>query len=181
MGKILMLKSFAGLAFPVIAALLATSGCSSLRTDTPPGPDGENKTVQLTPSFDRFPDMPLPNGYELDMQRTLVFGSNDTWFGRMVVLMKFGSNEMFDFYKQELPRFGWQEVTSIRAPISVLTYTRKDRVATIQVQGRTLGGSEVLITVSPKGMPVGRGGGATTAAPAPSGSPAPRTPVQTSR
>ena len=174
-----MLKSFAGLAFPVIAALLATSACSSSRVENPPGADGGNKTVKPTPSFDRFPDMPLPNGFEFDMQRTLVFGSNDTWFGRMVVLIAFGANEMFDFYKQELPRFGWQEVTSIRAPISVLTYTRGERVATIQVQSRTLGGSEVLVTVSPKGMPVRRG--SATTAPLQPGAPAPRAPVQTSR
>ena len=52
---------------------------------------------------------------------------------------------------EELPEFGWREITSIRAAISVLTFARQDRIATIQVQGATLLGSEVSITVSPQG------------------------------
>jgi hypothetical protein len=51
-----------------------------------------------------------------------------------------------------MPRFGWFPVTTVRAETSVLTYARGGRIATIQVWGRTLAGSTVSMTISPKGQ-----------------------------
>ena len=48
-----------------------------------------------------------------------------------------------------MPRFNWQPVAVVRGATSSLTYTRGDRVATVQITGTTLGGSEVEITVAP--------------------------------
>ena len=58
----------------------------------------------------------------------------------------------FDFYFGEMPRFGWFPITTVRAETSVLTYSRADRIATIQVRGRTITGSTVSMTISPKGQ-----------------------------
>jgi hypothetical protein len=87
------------------------------------------------------------------MERTMVFGSGDSWFGRLTINTSYSANEIFDFYQKHLPSYGWQEVTSLRSAISVLTYTRQERVATVQIQGHTIRGSEVTVTVSPRGMP----------------------------
>ena len=57
---------------------------------------------------------------------------------------------LFDFFKQKLPEFGWREITSVRAATSVLTFSRRNRIATIQIVGRTLRGAESTITVSPQ-------------------------------
>ena len=46
--------------------------------------------------------------------------------------------------------FGWQEVTSVRAIISVLTYERGPRVATIQILSNKIKGTVVTVTMSPK-------------------------------
>ena len=116
-----------------------------------PASDKEGEAPAIEAAFVRFPDMPLPIGVDFDMDRTLIFGGDDIWFGRLVINSSHSANDMFDFYKQKLPEFGWQEITSIRAAISVLTFSRQDRIATIQVQSATLLGSEVSITVSPRG------------------------------
>ena len=64
-----------------------------------------------------------------------------------------------------MPGFGWQEITRVRAEVSVLSYTRSGRAATIQIAGTTLGGSEVNFTVSPQAQgPIG--GGAVQSTPA---------------
>ncbi len=52
-----------------------------------------------------------------------------------------------------MPGQGWQEVTSVRAPTSILTYDQDDRVLAIAIQAATLLGSEITITMSPKGTP----------------------------
>ena len=133
----------------LLAAGLALAACGG--SVGIPASEKEGKAPPIEAAFIRFPDMPLTVGVDFDMDRTLVFGAEDSWFGRLVISSSHSPNDMFDFYKQKLPEFGWQEITSIRAAISVLTFARQDRIATIQVQGATLIGSEVFITVSKSG------------------------------
>ena len=111
------------------------------------GADG----TPIEAAFTRFPDMPVPEGGDVDLEQTLVVGGGDYWFGRLVVTTSFSPNEMFDFYANQLPSFGWDAITSLRSTVSVLTYARKDRVATIQIRERTIRGAEVTVTVSPRG------------------------------
>ncbi len=135
-----------------LAAALTVGACSGPMGSvmTPDGGQDEGK-APLQASFTRFPDLPMPVKAKLDMDKTLIFGTNDAWIGRMVISASHGSNDMFDFYKQEMPGFGWQEITSVRSEVSVMTFTRGERVATIQINASTLGGARVTITVSPRG------------------------------
>ncbi len=116
-------------------------------------------------SFNQFADIPIPTGAKMDIERTLLLGSGEGWIGRLVTKNSNNINEMFSFYKSELPKFGWQELSSVRSALSVLTYQRGARVATVQIQASTFGGSLVDFTVSPQGGPASdfppaqRGGG----------------------
>jgi len=109
------------------------------------------------PNFTQFNDIPVPAGADMDLERSLVLGEQDTWIGRLVMTVSANPGKTFDFYFGEMPRFGWSPVTTIRAETSVLTYVRADRIATIQVQGRTITGSIVSMTISPKGQLLGAG------------------------
>ncbi len=132
----------------VLAACVAASACTGQVGVAPAS--GASGPSQTRVSFARFPDLPLPGDAEINMDRTLVFGGDDTWIGRLVINASGDPNDMFDFFKQKLGGYGWEEITSVRAAVSVLTFTRQERVATIQIQGRTLRGSEVTVTVSPR-------------------------------
>jgi hypothetical protein len=138
------------LAAVLFAAVLMVAACGQSVGVAPPN-GGDGKNTESQPAFSQFPDLPLPVKGEFDMDQTMVFGGGDSWFGRLAVLTSHSANNMFDFFKQQMPNFGWQEVTSVRSAISVLTYSRQGRVATIQIQDRTIRGSESLITVSPHG------------------------------
>lgn len=129
---------------------LTLSGCvNQVSMAGAPG-QGETKKLAVEKSFTRFPDMPIPVKANIDLERTLVFGGDETWSGRLTITSAHHANDMFDFYKQELPGYGWSEIATVRSKISVLTYSRNDRIATIQIQGITLGGSETMITASPR-------------------------------
>jgi hypothetical protein len=90
----------------------------------------------------------------------------------LVISSKLSLSELFDFYRGEMVRNGWQEVASVLSAVSVLTFQRSERVATIQMHGTTLGGSAAEITISPQGSSGsagyggGYGGGGVTSAPA---------------
>ena len=107
------------------------------------------------PNFAQFNDVPIPAGADMDLERSLVLGEQDAWIGRLVMAVGTNPGKTFDFYFGEMPRFGWFPLTTVRAETSVLTYARGTRIATIQVRGRTLAGSTISMTVSPKGNQAG--------------------------
>ena len=109
------------------------------------------------PTFAQFSDVPVPAGADMDLERSLVLGEQDAWIGRLVLAVGMNPGKTYDFYFGEMPRFGWFPVTTVRAETSVLTYSRGGRIATIQVWGRTLTGSTVSMTISPKGRTSGTG------------------------
>ena len=136
---------------------MALAACTGFDTPTRTTINSGNSSSKGEPgapiqaSFTRFPDLPMPVSADLQMDQTLIFGTNDTWIGRLVIHSSHSANDMFDFYKREMTGFDWQEITSVRSKTSVMTYTRGQRVATIQIEGRTLRGAAITITVSPRG------------------------------
>lgn len=148
--------------FCLVLTAFFVAGCNtSPSSEQPTGPQVASTTAtgpgaaQTSTTFTRFPDMPVPVESEFDLERTLVFGSEDAWFGRMVILTQYSPDDMFDFYQAQLPAFGWRQITAVRAAVTILTVGRRDRIATLQIQGTQQLGTEVSITVSPRGTPIG--------------------------
>jgi hypothetical protein len=172
-----MLRIAPGLRSAALASLVFLSACGTPSSGgNPPGSAASALPGQAgSPGFSNFPDMPMPSPFDLDVGKTMVVGGAESWFGQMTLTTRFSANDIFDFYKREMTRYGWEELTSIRAPVSVLTYSRQDRVATIQVASRMIYGSEIRVTVSPRGAP---GGGSGSLMPPISSSPSPAIQVQ---
>jgi len=143
-------------AMPVIA--LALAGCAQTASISSTG--GAAQVSSTTPSaFTQFPDIPVPPGSKIVVDKTLVFGSKP-WFGQLTLDSSTSANKAFDFFRANLTSMGWEEVTSVRAPTSILTYANEDRVLAIAIRGGTITGSELTVTVSPRGQPQPQGGGA---------------------
>jgi uncharacterized membrane protein YgcG len=102
-------------------------------------------------SFAQFKDIPIPSGASMNTERSLITGGQDMWLGRLVFTSFTNSTDIFDFYKNNAGQFGWNELASVRSKVSVLTYTRADRVMIVQIQDRWVMGSEVELTVTPRG------------------------------
>ena len=139
-----------------LAVAFVLVACSQNVGITPP-PTSDSGASEAQAGFTQFPDLPMPTKGNFDMDRTIIFGGSESWFGRMAINTSYSPNEIFDFYREQLPKFGWQEISTLRSAISMMTYVRGDRVVSIQIQTRTIRGSEVLITVSPRGAPAQTG------------------------
>lgn len=107
------------------------------------------KETGAPPSLAQFTDIPIPAGATMNMERSLILGPHDTWIGRLVYTTSLRPQQAFAFFGREMPGFGWREITQVRARISILTFVRGDRAATIQIDSTTLGGAAVDFTVSP--------------------------------
>ncbi len=132
----------------VPAAALLLAGCSSAM-DLAPNKGASDTSDQ--PTFSQFQDVPIPSGATMNVDRTLIFGAREAWIGRLAFKSWTNSVAMFDFYKTNTPQFGWEELTSVRSANSVLSYARGDRIMTVEVKSATLWGSEVDVTVGPRG------------------------------
>lgn len=135
------------------AGLIALAGCT--QTANISGTETANSgslanTSATAPQPSIFPDLPIPQGAKMNVDRTLVFGTED-WFGQLVLEASGNAFQMFDFYRNGLTKFGWAEITSVRAPVSVLTYEREQRILQMQIKDGSISGSLITITVSPRG------------------------------
>jgi hypothetical protein len=104
----------------------------------------------------QFNDVFVPAGAKLYVERTIVVGENP-WYGQLALGASGEAHALFEQYRRDMTGLGWQEIAGIRAQVSTLTFMREDRVATIQIQASRLRGSDITITISPRGT----GGGAT--------------------
>jgi hypothetical protein len=115
--------------------------------------------------FAQFSDLPVPAKATMDVDHSLLLGHGDAWVGRLVYTSWNSPGSLYDFYRNEMPGFSWQEITSVRATISVQTWQRGDRVVTIQIKENTLG-CEVTMTMAPAVTPGATGAGYAPPSPA---------------
>ncbi len=138
-----------------LALALTLAACGATAPLSPKGTGttskGDSPVPDKSVSFAQFTDIPVPAGAKMDIDQTLVLGSDNDWIGRLTLDTGLNVVEVYDFFKREMAEFGWHEVTSVRATISVLTYARDNRVATLQILGGRLKGTKVHVTVSPRG------------------------------
>ena len=148
------IKKFTQRVIVLSISIFFVNGCSTSLPDVginsaPSNQESKNKSSPNT--FSQFQDIPLPDGSEMDLDRTVVLGAPAKWVGRLVLAVSLHPSKAFDFFKQQTPSFGWEEVSSVRSATSFLTYTSSDRALTIQISGKTLRGSELILTMAPKG------------------------------
>ena len=134
----------------ILAALICAAGVSGCAGGPTLPATAKKGDQQAIPNFQPVTDIPIPANAKLDTERTLILSSRDRWTGRLVIDLDLSAPEAFAFYQGDMPRFNWQPIMSVQAHTSVLTFTREDRAATVQIESRTLGGSTVMITIAPR-------------------------------
>ena len=149
--------------FTVIIAASLLSACTQNLTETfgrgiamspsEPSVNDQGQPQQVQATFAQFQDIPIPSGVKMNMDRTLILGENENWIGRLVIDSQSPQASLFDFFKHRTTQFGWQEITSVRSSTSVLAYSKGNRVMTIQIQSQPILGTQISITMSPRGTP----------------------------
>ena len=131
-----------------VGALMLLSACTVNETELPATKRPAGTSVAL--DFRPVTDIPIPEDATLDNERSLILSGRGQWTGRIVMKVGQSPSKAFAFYQREMPAFRWDPVMSVQSDISVLTFTREDRAATVQVQGRTIRGAIVIVTIAPR-------------------------------
>ena len=146
-----------------LTSLLTAAGCAQTAAIQGSSPAGAAARADA-PAQATFPDIPIPAGAKMIVDKTLVVGA-ENWFGQLTLESNDSPAKVFDFYRARLPSYQWREITSVRAPVSVLTYDREDRILQMQIRATTIIGSEITLTVSPRGKPTSPAAGGLSPAP----------------
>lgn len=141
----------------VIASSLALAACSSMpgssssSSTTSSSSSSSSSSAKAAPnSYQPVSDVPIPGGTKINTDKSVILGQGDKWFGRMVLVTDRPSTQAYTYYQEQMPTFGWEPVTAVQGKTSIMTFTRGDRAATLEINSGTLSGSEVAITVSPR-------------------------------
>ncbi|WP_395057119.1 hypothetical protein [Polaromonas sp.] len=130
-------------------------GCSTLGN----APIANDSTVSGNTAKQLAGDVPLPQGAVIKQQDTLVMGTGSSWTGRLSLTVAGEPQSVFAYFRDSMPGAGWTLTSSSFSKLSLLTFTKAERIATVQMQGSGFGGgNEVLITVAPAVKPASPAG-----------------------
>lgn len=125
-------------------------GCASVDISA----QGKEASAPTEPSARQLAgDMPLPPGATIRAPDTLVMGSGNRWIGRISLSVPSEPQNVFAFFRDGLPGAGWTLTSSSYSKLSLLTFSKAERVASVQLQASNFGGNEVVITVTPAVRP----------------------------
>lgn len=142
-----------------LAALsVALAGCANPpprlagQANAAPAAEPAATVVNTTsrPIVRRFVGIPMPPNNILDVDRTVVVGSDNDWLGRIFLSAPMNVDQAIEFYRHDMPRFGWAELAVTRSDTSVLAYQMGERIATIQLTpGADAASTKVEFWVNP--------------------------------
>ncbi len=76
-------------------------------------------------------------------------GNDTEWLGRASMAAPIEPIGIWDFYRREMPRQGWTEISASEAPNRVLFYQRGARVAVVEVWPG-VNGSRIDVWMNPR-------------------------------
>lgn len=126
-----------------LALLVAGCGGSSEKNEQPARLASAAPVPPIGPTtpppstITRFTDIPVPPDNTVDLERTVMVGGEADWLGRVLLSTPMETAAVWEFYRREMPRYGWHEIAAHWRPgNSVLFYQLHNRVATIELASR---------------------------------------------
>lgn len=99
----------------------------------------------------QFPSIPIPKGTELDRDKTFIYesGSGKVKVGRLVFSVWNKTQDVVDYFREEMVKNGWKSVRTMEHTDTILLYERKGKVATIIIK-HSMGKTHIEIQIGPK-------------------------------
>jgi len=133
----------------LIAIIFAITGCNTVNA---PSTSKNSAGTKSTPAeiSRSFADIPIASGDTVDVDKSLLLNSGEQWIGRAVLRSSQNIEDAFTYYQTNMAEYGWVTVTSVQSKVSVLTFEKASRVATVQIEGGGMRSSYISVTVSPR-------------------------------
>jgi hypothetical protein len=133
----------------LIAIIFAITGCNTVNAPSTAKNSAGTKSTPAEISRS-FADIPIASGDTIDVGKSLLLNSGEQWIGRAVLRSSQNIEDAFTYYQTNMAEYGWVTVTSVQSKVSVLTFEKGSRVATVQIEGGGRRSSYISVTVSPR-------------------------------
>ncbi len=137
------------LTFLALAAMASGFlGCTPKAYSPNTGSDGKKLPPPIAMQFS---SIPLPDGVELDRDKTFIYesGSGTVKVGRLSFSLWNRAGEVVEYFRNEMPGRGWQLIRVVEHDVTVMLYEKESDVCTIMVEP-TLGKTQIEIQIGPK-------------------------------
>ncbi len=133
----------------IIIAPLVFWGCSK-RKQTQTQPSTTN-TQAPPPLAIQFSNIPIPKNYSLDRDRTFIYesGSGNVKVGRLYFYVKSSSEDLVEFYRNEMLQKGWKLIRIIEHDGTVMLYENPKELCTVIVS-HSFAKTRAEVQVGPK-------------------------------
>ena len=103
-------------------------------------------------NFETFVDIPIPEESVMDKKKTAIIGESKNWWGVLEFSITNTVPVLFDYYKKEMRRFGWKEITFLKGETTnySLVFSRNNRIAQIGFNFHPIEGTQIKIVMSQK-------------------------------
>ena len=128
-----------------VVFLLTVGSCGQNQLVPVRGPEGD-PGQEL--NFSEFSDFPIPINSKLIKDQSIIIAKKNGWLGRLSFTTSESQLTVYDFFRNELQKFGWDKISEVSSESSLLNYQSGKRFASIQIFERTLFGSRVLVSVT---------------------------------
>ena len=87
------------------------------------------KAEKLTIDIDSLgiSDLPFPHGSIIDFDKTVTVGNGDEWIGKIVLVNKNDTSDLFDFYRNEMPKYKYLNKSNAKTFFTYSCFIRKYR------------------------------------------------------
>jgi hypothetical protein len=121
------------LAWTVIAV---TMGCSTGTSKQQPASSG-NRSVSgasaNAPVYHDFGDVMLPRDLKVDLKNSFIFHTQEFRAGVLVLTGGADSGSLYAFFENGMPTDGWQQLSGIKAPRSMMLFKKESRWCVISI------------------------------------------------
>jgi len=134
-----------------ILLLFFAVGCASLTksTKTTDTKDEKKKAASLSTSVSEFEDVKIPPEMELDRSESMVYESFNLRMGVLYYSGKTELSETVEFFKENMPKQGWDLLNSFQHKIHILNFIKGDRNCIIIVEKPKMGKTTLQIWMGP--------------------------------
>jgi hypothetical protein len=158
--------AMSGCQLPLVGQQQTTTGAATtaagraaadrVRNDAAAGARGSRSSEdqQTANIFTQFDGVPIPANAALNLEESLILGNEGGWIGRLSLEVDYEMADMYGFYTEEMEKFGWEQLTTVRSKITTMTYRLKNRVSTITLVPVGRAKTAVDFTVAPSNAAV---------------------------
>ena len=138
------------LIFSLLPLILLISCSDAIKTPKYESPKVEdNNLEENNAQLSSISDIPIPSKSIIDLEKTFILGKEEDWMGRVSLTNKKNIDEIYSFFLNEMPKFSFNEKTSIRSDVSTLIFENKKKKIFIKISKIKFGKTYIEITATP--------------------------------